>query len=112
MVIAGEEVLRARFMIYLADAAFAPAVMVKGKALLEEAATQGAEGVWRGCGALVRRSAGVVARAPPPRRPGRGAWSGGRPCGPTPLRCSRRGRAAELAPLTAFAQLGQRRRAC
>ena len=38
--------------------------------------------------------------AAPPRRPGRGAWSDGRPCGPTPLRCSRRGRAAELAALT------------
>ena len=45
MVIAGEEVLRARFMIYLADAAFVPALMVYGKALLEEAATQGAKGV-------------------------------------------------------------------
>lgn len=28
VVIAGEEVLRARFMIYLADAAFVPALMV------------------------------------------------------------------------------------
>lgn len=45
MVIDGKEVLRARFKIYLADAAFAPAVMVKGKALLVEAATQGAKGV-------------------------------------------------------------------
>lgn len=40
-----QEVLRMRFKIYLAEAAIAPAVMVKGKALLEESATQGATGV-------------------------------------------------------------------
>lgn len=33
----GKEVLRARFKIYLADAAIAPAVMLKGKAVLEDA---------------------------------------------------------------------------
>ena len=37
----GKEVLRARFKIYLADAAIAPAVMLKGKALLEDAAALG-----------------------------------------------------------------------
>jgi hypothetical protein len=50
-----------------------------------------------------------------PRRhagPPTGPEPGGRPCGPPPLRCSRRGRAAELATLTAFAALEQRRRAC
>jgi hypothetical protein len=45
VVIDGTEVLRARFKIYLADAAIASALMVKGKALLVEAATQGAKGV-------------------------------------------------------------------
>lgn len=45
MVIDGKEVLRSRFKIYLAEAAIAPAVMVKGKALLEDAATQGANRV-------------------------------------------------------------------
>lgn len=44
MVIDGKEVLRSRFKIYLVAAAFVPALMLKGKALLEEAATQGAEG--------------------------------------------------------------------
>jgi hypothetical protein len=34
-------VLRARFKIYLADAAIAPAVMLKGKAILEDAAALG-----------------------------------------------------------------------
>lgn len=34
----GKDVLRARFKIYLADAAIAPAVMLKGKAILEDAA--------------------------------------------------------------------------
>lgn len=37
----GKDVLRARFKIYLADAAMAPAVMLKGKALLEDAAALG-----------------------------------------------------------------------
>lgn len=37
----GKDVLRARFKIYLADAAIAPAVMLKGKALLEDAAALG-----------------------------------------------------------------------
>ena len=32
----GKDVLRARFKIYLADAAIAPAVMLKGKAILED----------------------------------------------------------------------------
>ena len=32
----GKDILRARFKIYLADAAIAPAVMLKGKAMLEE----------------------------------------------------------------------------
>ena len=33
----GKDILRARFKIYLADAAIAPAVMLKGKAILEDA---------------------------------------------------------------------------
>lgn len=37
----GKDVLRARFKIYLADAAIAPAVMLKGKALLEDATALG-----------------------------------------------------------------------
>lgn len=37
----GKSVLRARFKIYLADAAIAPAVMLKGKAILEDAAALG-----------------------------------------------------------------------
>ena len=37
----GKDVLRARFKIYLADAAIAPAVMLRGKALLEDAAALG-----------------------------------------------------------------------
>jgi predicted AAA+ superfamily ATPase len=37
----GKEVLRARFKIYLADAAIAPAVMMKGKRLLEDPAAMG-----------------------------------------------------------------------
>jgi len=37
----GKEVLRGRFKIYLADAAIAPAVMLKGKGLLEDAAALG-----------------------------------------------------------------------
>ncbi len=37
----GKEVLRARFKIYLADAAIAPAVMLKGKSLLEDPAALG-----------------------------------------------------------------------
>ncbi len=37
----GKDVLRARFKIYLADAAIAPAVMLKGKALLEDAGALG-----------------------------------------------------------------------
>lgn len=37
----GKDVLRARFKIYLADAAIAPAVMLKGKALLDDAAALG-----------------------------------------------------------------------
>ena len=37
----GKEVLRARFKIYLADAAIAPAVMLKGKAILEDATALG-----------------------------------------------------------------------
>ena len=37
----GKDVLRARFKIYLADAAIAPAVMLKGKAILEDAAALG-----------------------------------------------------------------------
>ena len=37
----GKEVLRARFKIYLADAAIAPAVMLKGKALLQDPAALG-----------------------------------------------------------------------
>ena len=37
----GKEVLRARFKIYLADAAIAPAVMLKGKAILEDPAALG-----------------------------------------------------------------------
>ena len=37
----GKDVLRARFKIYLADAAIAPAVMLKGKALLEDPAALG-----------------------------------------------------------------------
>jgi uncharacterized protein len=37
----GKDVLRARFKIYLADAAIAPAVMLKGKSLLEDAAALG-----------------------------------------------------------------------
>ncbi|HET8900109.1 MAG TPA: ATP-binding protein [Rhodanobacteraceae bacterium] len=38
----GKAVLRARFKIYLADAAIAPAVMLKGKTLLEDATALGA----------------------------------------------------------------------
>ncbi|MBL8471488.1 MAG: ATP-binding protein [Rhodocyclaceae bacterium] len=37
----GKDVLRARFKIYLADAAIAPAVMLKGKSLVEDAAALG-----------------------------------------------------------------------
>ena len=37
----GKEVLRARFKVYLADAAIAPAVMLKGKSLLEDPAALG-----------------------------------------------------------------------
>ncbi|MDY0049788.1 MAG: ATP-binding protein [Halothiobacillaceae bacterium] len=37
----GKDVLRARFKIYLADAAIAPAVMLKGKAILEDSAALG-----------------------------------------------------------------------
>jgi len=37
----GKDVLRARFKIYLADAAIAPAVMLKGKAILEDTAALG-----------------------------------------------------------------------
>lgn len=37
----GKDVLRARFKIYLADAAIAPAVMLRGKAILEDAAALG-----------------------------------------------------------------------
>lgn len=37
----GKDVLRARFKIYLADAAIAPAVMLKGKAMLEDPAALG-----------------------------------------------------------------------
>jgi predicted AAA+ superfamily ATPase len=37
----GKDVLRARFKIYLADAAIAPAVMLRGKTLLEDAAALG-----------------------------------------------------------------------
>jgi len=37
----GKDVLRARFKIYLADAAIAPAVMLKGKAILEDATALG-----------------------------------------------------------------------
>jgi uncharacterized protein len=37
----GKDVLRARFKIYLADAAIAPAVMLRGKALLEDSAALG-----------------------------------------------------------------------
>lgn len=37
----GKDVLRARFKIYLADAAIAPAVMLKGKAILEDASALG-----------------------------------------------------------------------
>jgi len=37
----GKDVLRARFKIYLADAAIAPAVMLKGKSVLEDAAALG-----------------------------------------------------------------------
>lgn len=37
----GKDVLRARFKVYLADAAIAPAVMLKGKAILEDAAALG-----------------------------------------------------------------------
>jgi predicted AAA+ superfamily ATPase len=37
----GKDVLRARFKIYLADAAIAPAVMLKGKAVLEDPAALG-----------------------------------------------------------------------
>ena len=42
--------------------------------------------------------------------PGVGSYCGGRPCRPTPLRCSRRGRAAKLASLTSFVALEQSRR--
>ena len=37
----GKDVLRARFKIYLADAAIAPAVMLKGKSILEDAGALG-----------------------------------------------------------------------
>lgn len=37
----GKDVLRGRFKIYLADAAIAPAVMLKGKSILEDAAALG-----------------------------------------------------------------------
>ncbi|MCM0045442.1 MAG: ATP-binding protein [Burkholderiaceae bacterium] len=37
----GKDILRARFKIYLADAAIAPAVMLKGKAMLEDHAALG-----------------------------------------------------------------------
>lgn len=37
----GKEVLRARFKVYLADAAIAPAVMLKGKGILEDPAALG-----------------------------------------------------------------------
>jgi predicted AAA+ superfamily ATPase len=37
----GKEVLRGRFKLYLADAAIAPAVLLKGKSLLEDAAALG-----------------------------------------------------------------------
>lgn len=37
----GKDVLRARFKIYLADAAIAPAVMLKGKAILEDTSALG-----------------------------------------------------------------------
>ncbi|MCU0898716.1 MAG: ATP-binding protein [Burkholderiales bacterium] len=37
----GKDVLRARFKIYLADAAIAPAVMLKGKSVIEDAAALG-----------------------------------------------------------------------
>jgi len=37
----GKDVLRARFKIYLADAAIAPAVMLKGKAILEDSTALG-----------------------------------------------------------------------
>ena len=37
----GKDVLRARFKVYLADAAIAPAVMLKGKSILEDAAALG-----------------------------------------------------------------------
>lgn len=37
----GKDILRARFKVYLADAAIAPAVMLKGKALLEDPAALG-----------------------------------------------------------------------
>jgi predicted AAA+ superfamily ATPase len=37
----GKEILRARYKVYLADAAIAPSVMLKGKALLEDAAALG-----------------------------------------------------------------------
>lgn len=37
----GKDILRARFKIYLADAAIAPAVMLKGKAMLEDPAALG-----------------------------------------------------------------------
>lgn len=37
----GKEVLRARFKVYLADAAIAPAVMLKGKTMLEDASALG-----------------------------------------------------------------------
>lgn len=37
----GKEVLRARFKVYLADAAIAPAVMLKGKAIIEDATALG-----------------------------------------------------------------------
>ncbi len=37
----GKEILRARFKVYLADAAIAPSVLLKGKALLEDATAVG-----------------------------------------------------------------------
>lgn len=37
----GKEILRARYKVYLADAAIAPSVMLKGKSLLEDAAALG-----------------------------------------------------------------------
>jgi hypothetical protein len=49
-------------------------------------------------------------RARPRTRRGRRAYRGGRPNGPTPLRCSHQGRAAKLTSLTTFATFEQLRR--